>query len=61
MHYVDSCSTLEILKMDSGLAPKPHPAWNVFIPQKGDIAHVNEDDGDYEFDGSMWVKLAVPE
>lgn len=50
MDYVDSCSTLEVLKMDSGLVPKSHPAWDTFIPKEGDIAYVSEDDSDYKFD-----------
>ena len=59
MDYVDSCSTLEVLKMDSGLAPKPHPAWDTFIPKEGDIAYVSEDDSDYKFDEvtNTWIKI----
>ena len=53
--YADCASTLDILKMDSGLLPKPNSSWNVFVPKKGDFAHVDEDGKDYEFDGSEWV------
>lgn len=53
--YVDYASTLEVLKMDSGLLPKPNPSWNVFVPKEGDFAHVDEDNKDYEFNGSEWV------
>lgn len=57
MHnYIDSCRTLEILKQDSGLLPKPREDWNTFVPTKGDVAHVDEDDSDYGFDGEKWVK-----
>lgn len=56
INYIDSCLTLEILKQDSGLLPKPKPEWNTFVPVKGDIAHVDEDDSDYEFDGTEWVR-----
>lgn len=55
--YVDSCRTLEILKQDSGLLPKPVPSWKTFEPKKGDLAHVDQDDSDYEFNGSDWVKV----
>jgi len=55
--YVDSCLTFEILLQDSGLLPKPKPTWNVFVPKQGDIAHVDEDDSDYEFNGTEWVKI----
>lgn len=54
--YVDSCLTLEILKQDSGLAPKPKPEWNTFVPKEGDLAHVDEDDSDYLFTNGEWVK-----
>ena len=60
IEYIDSCLTLEILKQDSGLLPKPKPNWNTFIPQKGMIAHVDQDDSDYVFDGLDWV-IYVPE
>lgn len=56
INYVDSCLTLEILKQDSGLLPKPKPDWNTFVPVEGDIAHVDEDDSDYVFNGTEWVK-----
>ena len=59
-NYVDSCLTLEILMQDSGLLPKPREDWNTFVPQVGDIAHVDEDDSDYEFDGESWIKI-IPE
>ncbi len=57
INYVDSCLTLEILKQDSGLLPKPKENWNIFVPTKGMIAHVDEDNSDYEFDGTEWVKI----
>lgn len=56
-NYVDSCLTLEILKQDSGLLPKPRENWNTFVPKQGDIAHVDEDNSDYQFDGERWVKI----
>ena len=56
-NYVDSCRTYEILLQDSGLLPKPKPEWNVFTPEKGMIAHVDEDDSDYEFNGKNWIKI----
>ena len=46
--YVDCASTLDILKMDSGLLPKPNPSWIVFVPKDGDLAHVDEDGNDYK-------------
>lgn len=55
--YVDSCRTYEILLQDSGLLPKPREDWNTFVPKKGMIAHVNEDNSDYRFDGTTWVKI----
>lgn len=55
--YVDSCLTLEILKQDSGLLPKPREDWNTFEPHEGDIAHVDEDNRDYRFDGTDWVVI----
>lgn len=55
--YVDSCRTYEILLQDSGLLPKPKEDWNVFEPKEGDIAHVDEGDEDYRFDGSEWIKI----
>ena len=55
--YVDSCRTYEILLQDSGLLPKPQEDWNVFEPKEGDMAHVDEDDSDYCFDGEKWVKV----
>lgn len=53
--YVDCASTLDILKMDSGLLPKPNPSWIVFVPKDGDLAHVDEDGNDYKFNGLEWV------
>lgn len=55
--YVDRCRTYEILLQDSGLLPKPKEDWNVFEPKEGDVAYVDEDDGDYRFDGSQWIKI----
>lgn len=55
--YVDSCRTYEILLQDSGLLPKPNESWVVFVPENGMLAHVDEDDSDYEFDGTVWVKV----
>ena len=55
--YVDSCRTYEILLQDSGLLPKPKDNWNVFVPEQGMIAHVDEDNSDYEFNGVEWVKV----
>lgn len=60
-NYVDSCRNLEILLQDSGLLPKPKEDWNVFVPIKGDIAHVDEDYSDHGFDGKNWVKLEAEE
>lgn len=57
MEYVDSCYSYEILLQDSGLLPKPRDNWNVFVPVKGMVAHVDEDDSDYEFDGEAWIKI----
>lgn len=56
-NYVDSCRTLEILKQDSGLLPKPREDWNVFEPAEGDIAHVDEGDRDYVFRDGAWEPL----
>ena len=55
--YVDSCLTYEILLQDSGLLPKPREDWNTFVPEVGMLAHVDEDDSDYLFDGEKWVKI----
>lgn len=55
--YIDSCLTYEILLQDSGLLPKPCEDWNTFVPEAGMLAHVDEDDSDYIFDGAAWVKL----
>ena len=59
--YVDSCITLEVLKQDSGLLPKPRENWNTFEPKKGDLAFVCEDNSEYEFDGKAWVKVEKEE
>ena len=56
-NYVDSCRTLKILKQDSGLARKPKKNWNTFTPKVNDVAHVDEDDSDYRFNGVEWVKI----
>ena len=56
-NYVDSCLTLEILKQDSGLLEKPTKEWKTFTPKVDDIAHVDEDDSDYRFNGVEWVKI----
>lgn len=61
MNYVDSCLTYEILLQDSGLLPKPREDWNVFSPAEGDIAHVDEDDSDYGWDGTKWVRNELGE
>lgn len=55
-NYIDCCLTLEILKQDSGLLPKPTESWNTFTPQIGDIAFVDEDKSEYEFNGTKWIK-----
>ena len=57
--YVDSCRTLEILKQDSGLLPKPTESWNTFEPQIGDLAYISEEKAEYEFDGADWIKKEV--
>lgn len=59
--YVDSCRTLEILKQDSGLLPKPRPDWNTFEPKEGDLARVDEDGKDYRFDGKEWQPVEEKE
>ncbi len=53
--YIDYCQTFEILLQDSGISPKPKEDWNTFTPKKGDIAHVEKDNLDYEFDGHDWI------
>ena len=55
--YIDSARTLEILKQDSGLLPKPRENWNTFEPHEGDLAYVAEDDSVYVFNGSDWDKV----
>jgi hypothetical protein len=57
--YVDSCRTYEILLQDSGLLPPPQEDWNSFIPEEGMIAHVDEDNIDYRFNGTEWEKMEV--
>ena len=59
INYVDSCLTLKILKQDSGLLPKPlfSKNWNTFVPKVNDVAHVDEDNSDYRFNGVEWVKI----
>lgn len=60
-NYVDSCTTYTVLLQDSGLLPKPKEDWNTFVPQKGMVAHVDEDDSNYVFDGTKWVKMVEEE
>lgn len=55
-NYVDSCRTYEILLQDSGVLPRPNEEWNVFEPKIGDIAHVDENEKDYVWDGIKWVE-----
>ena len=50
--YVDICKTLEILKQDSGILPKPEENWKTFVPGVGDTALVLDESAEYEFDGS---------
>lgn len=52
--YVDSCRTLEILKQDSGLLPKPKENWNTFVPKEDDLALANGKE--YIFKGGEWVE-----
>lgn len=56
---IDSCRTLEVLNQDSGLLPKPRPDWNTFEPKKGMIAHVDEDNSFYQFNGQNWIKVDI--
>ena len=60
-NYVDSCTTFTVLLQDSGLLPKPREDWNTFVPQKDMVAHVDEDDSDYRFDGTKWEKMVEGE
>lgn len=60
-NYIDSCRTYEILLQDSGLLPKPKEDWNTFIPKEGMVAHVDENNSDYLFDGTTWIKLEETE
>lgn len=55
INYVDSAMTLEILKQDSGLLPKPRANWNTFTPKTGDRAYVVKTDQEYFFNGTDWV------
>jgi len=59
--YVDSARTLEILKQDSGLLPKPSENWNTFEPKEGDYAHVDEGNQDYQFVNGGWVEVETPD
>ena len=59
LEYVDSCRTLEILKQDSGLLPKPREDWNVFVPKKGDVARVDADNCAYGFNGTEWIRCEI--
>lgn len=52
---IDSCLTLEILKQDSGLLPKPRENWNTFVPKKGDVAFVLLEQSYYGFTGTEWL------
>ena len=61
IQYIDSCRTLTILLQDSGLLPKPKEDWNTFTPEEGMIAHVDEDNSDYVFNGTEWIKLEEEE
>lgn len=56
---IDSCLTLDILKQDSGLLPKPKENWNTFEPQVGMIAYVDKDEAFYQFDGTDWVQVDI--
>ena len=58
--YVDNARTLEILKQDSGLLPKPRGNWKTFTPKKDDIAFVSGERQEYKFDGTEWVKYEAP-
>ena len=51
---VDSARTLEILKQDSGLLPKPKEDWNTFEPQENDVAYVSEEEKYYVFKNGNW-------
>jgi hypothetical protein len=54
-NYVDSARTLEILKQDSGLLPKPKENWNTFEPKDGDLALANNKE--YIFKDNNWVEV----
>lgn len=60
--FVDTCRTLDILKQDSGLLPKPTENWNTFTPEEGMLAWVFENNNArnksiYQFKSNEWVKL----
>ncbi len=52
MKYIDEASSLKILNMDTGLAEKPDPNWNVISPKNGDLAKVG--DKEYVFRNGSW-------
>ena len=54
-NYVDVCRTLEILKQDSGLLPKPTESWNTFDPKEGDYAYVCDIESVFMFIDGEWV------
>lgn len=55
--YIDSCRTYEILLQDSGLLPKPTETWKTFVPEVGMLAYVDENESEYMFDGTNWIKV----
>ena len=55
--YVDHARTLEILRQDSGVLPKPKANWNTFVPNYNDLAIA--DGKEYRFDGLDWVIAPV--
>ena len=57
MKYIDSARTLEILKQDSGLLPKPREDWNTFEPKEGMIAYVSDEQKEYIFKKGKWVEF----
>lgn len=59
-NYVDNASSLEFLKMDSGLLPKPSENWNTFEPQEGDLALVGDIDYIFIAEINDWIPV-VPE
>ena len=55
MEYKYYCSTLDYLKMESGLIPVPEDSVETFIvtlPEKGDLGRV--EDKIYKFTGKYW-------